>query len=60
MFESGLVFKRASRCYWAACISRAFVEDKTGITDFDASLISDFVYVEEYDIFFSQVSDQCH
>ena len=36
---------------------RAFVEDKTGITDFDASLVSDFVYVEEYDIFFSQVSD---
>lgn len=33
------------------------MEDKTGITDFDASLISDFVYVEEYDIFFSQVSD---
>ena len=31
--------------------------DKTGITDFDTSLVSGFVYVEEYDIFFSQVSD---
>lgn len=36
---------------------RAFVESKTGITDFDASSVSGFIYVEEYDILFSQVSD---
>lgn len=36
---------------------RAFVESKTGITDFDVSSVSGFIYVEEYDILFSQVSD---
>lgn len=36
---------------------RTFVYNKAGIADFDPSLVSGFVYVEEYDILFSQVSD---
>lgn len=38
---------------------RAFVESKTGITDFDLSSVAGFVYVEEYDIMFTQYSDTC-
>lgn len=38
---------------------RAFVESKTGITDFDLSSVAGFVYVEEYDIMFTQYSDAC-
>ena len=38
---------------------RAFVERKTGITDFDLSSVAGFVYVEEYDIMFTQYSDAC-
>ncbi len=36
---------------------RSFVERKTGLADFDVSSVSGFIYVEEYDILFSQVSD---
>jgi hypothetical protein len=36
---------------------REFVQKKTGLTDFDVASISGFIYVEEYDILFKQVSD---
>ncbi|MCR5772881.1 MAG: hypothetical protein K6G87_16785 [Butyrivibrio sp.] len=36
---------------------RTLVENKTGITDFDPSMISGYIYVEDYDIFFKQISD---
>lgn len=39
---------------------RSYVESKTGITDFDISLLGGFTYIEEYDILFDQVSDTNH
>ena len=36
---------------------RAFVETKTGKTDFDVASVDGFTYVESFDILFAQVSD---
>lgn len=36
---------------------RAFVKAKTGITDFDVSLVDGYTYVEANDILFKQISD---